>query len=66
MEAPNLDAMNWDELQEASNVFRLLAEYATHKARAMYLRQRGFIVGAMSHEKKCDELYGRLPTGVGW
>lgn len=67
-EAPNLDglSLNPDDLKEAATLFRRLAKYADHKARAMELRLRGNIPVALLFEAKADAVYKRLPTWARW
>jgi hypothetical protein len=65
-DAPNLDAMQPDELQRLASVFQQLGKYAAHKANAMRLRADGLLNFAADNENECERVYRLLPTWAQW
>lgn len=65
-DAPNLDAMNVDDLRVAAASLQLLANYARLKATAMERRARGQVSEALAGEAQCERLYRMLPDAHRW
>lgn len=65
-EAPNLDCMSIEEVREYGLLFGNLHDYAIRKEKAMRARLAGKINEAMMHERRCNELYQKLPDDVRW
>lgn len=48
------------------NATRMLGHYAWNKLTAMNLRKQGHVDRALTYEKICDGIYGRLPQFAKW
>lgn len=67
--AENLDAMTERDLTAfiaRTGPRKLTTQYARQKRQAMRLRLAGNTQEALSKEKKCDELYRRIPAKERW
>ena len=66
-EPTNLDGfIDPVDLDALTSVYEELARYATHKAKVMRLRERGYIQAALEHESKCEDIYRVLPEWARW
>ena len=66
MNIDNLDAMNYDELKEATGAFFKLYTYCQCLQFAREKRLSGEIQAAISWEERADGYYSLLPEGYRW
>lgn len=65
-ETPNLDALNYVELDEVVRQAKFVMRYAETKIHAMAYREIGQIPYAQAHELTCERLYNDAPAEWRW
>ena len=67
LNVPNIDGIEDDsELAELERALCNLATYVNNKRAALSLRIAGNIPAALAHERKCDQVYKKLPETARW
>lgn len=63
---PNLDALTPEDLRDAIDALRALADYASYRLTSIQLRESGLIAKAQRIEAMQQAIYDTLPEWAKW